>query len=57
MLERFANGQEVFIFQPTISINLWVPERVITKSTKSKTLNKLNIELKRQNRQANNNIT
>ena len=55
MLERFVNGQDVFIFQPTIScMNLWVLECQITKSTKSQI--KLNIELKRQDSQANRNI-
>ena len=53
MLERFVNDQDVFIFQPTVCMNLW--ERQITKSTKSHM--KLNIELKRQNSQANRSIT
>ena len=35
MLERFVNGQDVFIFQPTIIYAGIVPERQITKSTKS----------------------
>ena len=48
-LERFANAQDVFIFQPQC-MNLWVPKRQITTdSTKSEI--KLNVELKRQNSQ------
>ena len=55
MLERFVNGQDVFIFQPTVCLNLWFPERQVTKSTKSHM--KLNTKLKRQNSQANRSIT
>ena len=55
MLERFVNCQDLCVFSLQIFMNLWVPERQITKSTKRHI--KLIVELKRQNSQANRSIT
>ena len=54
MLERFVNGHDVFIFQPAlILMNLRLQQ--LCQSTKRQI--KLNVDLKRQNSQANRSIT
>ena len=57
MLETWVNDQDVSLFsqQGQENLNVLVPERQITKPTKREI--NLNIELKRQNSQANTSIT